>query len=282
MRDMKIARTITLGLLLLFTLACFGLPLAAMIVKSIEPVQTRQGSDAGTSAPTPRPPGSAFADAWSSPVADFPLYLHNSAVIALFATVGMVISSAIVAYGFSRLRWKYRDSLFVVVLATLMVPFPVVMAPLYLVFRSLGWIGTFLPLIVPAWFGGAFSIYLLRQFFLTIPRELDEAARIDGCSEFGVFVRIILPASLPVLGVVAVLQVVASWNDFLGPLLFLNHQDTYPVSLGLHMYQSQHGGAEWNVTMAATLIAVAPVVLLFVIARRAFMGGTTTTQGLNE
>jgi multiple sugar transport system permease protein len=279
MRDMKLARTITLGLLLLFTLACFGLPLAAMIVKSLEPVQAR--SD--TSAPVSRAPGSAFADAWSSPVADFPLYLHNSAVIALFATVGMVISSAIVAYGFSRLRWKHRDSLFVVVLATLMVPFPVVMAPLYLVFRSLGWIGTFLPLIVPAWFGGAFSIYLLRQFFLTIPRELDEAARIDGCSEFGVFVRIILPASLPVLGVVAVLQVVASWNDFLGPLLFLNHQDTYPVSLGLHMYQSQHGGAEWNVTMAATLIAIAPVLLLFVIARRAFMSGTATnTQGLNE
>ncbi len=279
MRNMKLARTITLGLLLLFTLACFGLPLAAMIVKSLEPVQAR--SD--TSAPVSRAPGSAFADAWSSPVADFPLYLHNSAVIALFATVGMVISSAIVAYGFSRLRWKYRDSLFVVVLATLMVPFPVVMAPLYLVFRSLGWIGTFLPLIVPAWFGGAFSIYLLRQFFLTIPRELDEAARIDGCSEFGVFVRIILPASLPVLGVVAVLQVVASWNDFLGPLLFLNHQDTYPVSLGLHMYQSQHGGAEWNVTMAATLIAVAPVLVLFIIARRAFMGGAATnTQGLNE
>ena len=277
---MKHARTITLGLLLLFTLACFGLPLAAMIVKSLEPVQARAAEGA---APINRPPGSAFADAWSSPVADFPLYLHNSAVIALFATVGMVISSAIVAYGFSRLRWKYRDSLFVVVLATLMVPFPVVMAPLYLVFRSLGWIGTFLPLIVPAWFGGAFSIYLLRQFFLTIPRELDEAARIDGCSEFGVFVRIILPASLPVLGVVAVLQVVASWNDFLGPLLFLNHQDTYPVSLGLHMYQSQHGGAEWNVTMAATLIAIAPVLVLFIIARRAFMGGAATnTQGLNE
>ena len=277
---MKSARTIVLGLLLLFTLACFGLPLAAMIVKSFEAVPSRSTEGAP---PINRPPGSAFADAWSSPVADFPLYLHNSAVIALFATVGMVISSAIVAYGFSRLRWKYRDSLFVVVLATLMVPFPVVMAPLYLVFRSLGWIGTFLPLIVPAWFGGAFSIYLLRQFFLTIPRELDEAARIDGCSEFGVFVRIILPASLPVLGVVAVLQVVASWNDFLGPLLFLNHQDTYPVSLGLHMYQSQHGGAEWNVTMAATLIAIAPVLVLFIIARRAFMGGAATnTQGLNE
>lgn len=280
MRDTKLVRTITSGLLLLFTIACFGLPLAAMIVKSLEPVPSRSVEGA---APINRPPGSAFADAWSSPVADFPLYLHNSAVIALFATVGMVISSAIVAYGFSRLRWKYRDSLFVVVLATLMVPFPVVMAPLYLVFRSLGWIGTFLPLIVPAWFGGAFSIYLLRQFFLTIPRELDEAARIDGCSEFGVFVRIILPASFPVLGVVAVLQVVASWNDFLGPLLFLNHQDTYPVSLGLHMYQSQHGGAEWNVTMAATLIAIAPVLILFIIARRAFMGGAATnTQGLNE
>lgn len=274
---MKHFRTLTLGVLLLAALVGFGLPLAAMIVKGLEPVASKPGeTDA-------RGPGSAFVEAWSSPVADFPLYLHNSVVIAVFSTIGMVLSSAVVAFGFARLRWKYRDACFVVVLATLMVPFPVIMAPLYLVFRSLGWIGTYLPLIVPAWFGGAFSIYLLRQFFLTIPRELDEAARIDGCSEFGVFWRVILPSSLPVLGVVAVLQVVASWNDFLGPLLFLNHQDTYPVSLGLHMYQSQHGGAEWNVTMAATLIAVAPVLVLFIIARRAFMGGAaTTTQGLNE
>jgi multiple sugar transport system permease protein len=274
---MKHLRTLAIAALLLVALAGFGLPLAAMIVKSLEPVASKPGE------PGFRAAGSAFAEAWSSPVADFPLYLHNSVVIAVFSTIGMVLASAVVAFGFARLRWKYRDACFVVVLATLMVPFPVIMAPLYLVFRSFGWIGTFLPLIVPAWFGGAFSIYLLRQFFLTIPRELDEAARIDGCSEFGVFWRVILPSSLPVLGVVAVLQVVASWNDFLGPLLFLNHQDTYPVSLGLHMYQSQHGGAEWNVTMAATLIAVAPVLVLFVIARRAFMGGATaSTQGLNE
>jgi multiple sugar transport system permease protein len=215
-------------------------------------------------------------------VADFPLYLHNSALIALLSALGMTLSSAVVAYGFSRLEWGWRDRLFTVVLATLMVPFPVIMAPLYLVFRSLGWIGTFLPLIVPAWFGGAFSIYLLRQFFLTIPRELDEAARLDGCSEFGVFVRVILPTAAPALGVVALLQVVASWNDFLGPLLFLNHQDHYPVSLGLHMYQSQHGGAEWNVTMAATMIAVAPVIVLFVLARRALMAGVSAQGSLTE
>lgn len=280
------ARTTIVAALLLLCILGFAMPLGAMVLKSLEPMPPSTPPQSSALSPQHSPPaplpGSAYAEAWTSPVADFPLYLHNSVVIALFSTVGMVISSAIVAYGFSRLQWKWRDRLFVVVLATLMVPFPVIMAPLYLVFRSLGWIGTFAPLIVPAWFGGAFSIYLLRQFFLTIPRELDEAARLDGCSEAGVFLRIILPTAAPALGVVALLQLVASWNDFLGPLLFLNHQDHYPVSLGLHMYQSQHGGAEWNVTMAATVIAIAPVVLVFVLARRALMTGVSAQGSLTE
>lgn len=272
-----VIRTLSLTLLLALTLLGFAMPFVAMLTKSVEPVARPNSPQTPVGAT-----GGAFIEAWTSPAADFPLALHNSMFIAALSTLGMVFSSAVVAYGFSRLQWKWRDRLFTVVLATLMVPFPVIMAPLYLVFRSLGWIGTFLPLIVPAWFGGAFSIYILRQFFLTIPRELDEAARLDGCSEVGVFLRVILPTAMPALAVAAVLQLVASWNDFLGPLLFLNHQDTYPVSLSLHMFQSQHGGAEWNVTMAATLIAIAPVLLLFVIARRAMMQGTSAASGLNE
>lgn len=218
---------------------------------------------------------------WNSPVADFPRYLRNSLIVATLSVVGMTLSSAVVAYGFSRLRWRGRDAVFAVVLATLMVPFAALMAPTYLVFRAWGWIGTLLPLWLPAWFGGAFSIFLLRQFFLTIPRELDEAAVLDGCSHFGIFRRIILPLSKPALIVVALLQFVGSWNDFLGPLIFLNHQETFTLQLGLQMYQSQHGGTPWNLVMAAAVLVVLPVVLLFLFAQRAFVEGVAT-QGDKE
>lgn len=216
-----------------------------------------------------------YREVWRSPVADFPLYLHNSTLIAVLSVVGMAFSSAIVAYGFSRVRWPGRDGVFLIVLATLMIPQAVLMAPLYVLFKQLGWIGTFKPLWVPAWFGGAFSIFLLRQFFLTIPKELDEAARIDGCSHWGTFTRIILPLSRPALAVVVLMQFIASWNDFLGPLLFLNHQDQYTLSLGLHMYQSQHGGTPWNLVMAASFLVVAPVLVVYIFARRYFIEGAS-------
>ncbi len=274
-------RTLLLIPLLLLTLAAFAMPLVSMLIAA-----SRKAQDVGK--PLDASPlqlskqlARNAADVWTSPAADFPLFLHNSLLIAFLSVVGMVISSSIVAYGFSRLHWRGRDSLFVLVLATLMIPFPILMAPLYLVFKDLGWIGTFLPLWVPAWFGGAFSIFLLRQFFLSIPRELDDAARIDGCSEIGVFTRIILPIAAPAIAVVALLQFVASWNDFLAPLLFLNHEDTYTLALGLHMFQSQHGGTPWNLVMAATLLIILPVLLVFILAQRAIIG-SVATQGLNE
>jgi len=148
-------------------------------------------------------------------------------------------------------------------------------------FRHLGWVGTFLPLWVPCCFGGAFSIFLLRQFFLTIPRELDEAARIDGCSHWGVFWRVILPNARPALVVVALMQFIATWNDFLGPLLFLNKQEKYTLSLGLQMYQSQHGGTPWNLVMAASVLVVLPVLALYVLGRRMFVEGVAAT-GIKE
>ncbi|MBC7771920.1 MAG: carbohydrate ABC transporter permease [Pyrinomonadaceae bacterium] len=185
-----------------------------------------------------------YADVWNSPVADFPIYTRNSTLIALLGVIGMVLSSTVVAYGFSRLRWRGRDAVFVLVLATLMIPQAVLVAPQYILFKKLGLIGTFAPLWLPAWFGGAFGIFLLRQFFMGIPRELDEAARIDGCSHWGVFWRIILPLSKPAIIVVALFYFVGSWNDFLGPLVFLNHQSQYTLQLGLQMFQSQHGGCD--------------------------------------
>lgn len=214
-----------------------------------------------------------FVGVWNSPLADFPTYLRNSLIVVVLSVTGMVASSAIVAFGFSRLTWPGRDALFVLVLATMMVPFAALMAPSYLLFKQLGWIGTLAPLWAPAWCGGAFSIFLLRQFFLGVPREIDEAAMIDGCSPAGVFARMILPLSRPALALVALLQFVASWNDFLGPLVFLNHEETYTLPLGLQMFQQQHGGAPWNLVMMATLLIIAPVAMVFLLAQRAFLQG---------
>ncbi len=222
-----------------------------------------------------------YSKVWNSPIADFPLYLKNTAWIAVLSVAGMVASSALVAYGFSRLRWPGRDEVFLVVLATLMIPQPVLVAPQYVLFKHLGWIGTFAPLWAPAWFGGAFSIFLLRQFFLTIPRELDEAARLDGCSHWGVFWRVILPLSAPALVLVALFQFVGSWNDFLGPLVFLNHQRQYTLSLGLRMYQAQHDSTPWNLVMGASVLVVLPVLALYLLAGRFLVEGVAT-QGIKE
>jgi multiple sugar transport system permease protein len=222
-----------------------------------------------------------YGEVWSGATADFPLYLKNTAVIGVLSVAGMVASSTVVAYGFSRLRWRGRDSVFLMVLATLMIPPVVLMAPLYVLFKQMGWIGTFRPLWVPCWFGGAFSIFLLRQFFLTIPRELDEAARIDGCSHWGVFWRVILPNAKPALAVVALMQFIASWNDFLGPLVFLNHERQYTLSLGLQNYQAQHGGTPWNLVMAFSVLVVLPVLVMYLLARRLFVEGVAAT-GIKE
>lgn len=216
-----------------------------------------------------------------SPTHDFPLYIQNTLKIALLNVTGMVLSSAIVAYGLSRIPWRGRTVAFIVVLATMMMPFTVIMAPQYLLFRQLGWIGSFKPLWVPAWFGGAFSIFLLRQFFMGIPRDLDEAARIDGCGHWRTFWLIIMPLSKPALAVVALFQFMAVWNDFAGPLVFLNHERSYTVALGLQMYQNQHGGVPWNLVMTASLITTLPVLVVFLLAQRSIVDGVAT-QGLKD
>lgn len=207
----------------------------------------------------------------------FLTYLVNTLVLAVLGVVGTVLSSALVAYGLSRIRWKGREALFTLTLSTMMIPFPVLMIPLYAVFRELGWIGTLLPLWVPAFFGGAFNIFLLRQFFLTIPAELSDAARIDGCSEFGIFWRVILPLARPALAVVALFHFLFVWNDFLGPLIFLTEPKTFTMALGLQQYQSQQGGSEWQLLMAATVLLVLPIVTLFFFAQRSFIQGIATT-----
>ena len=169
----------------------------------------------------------------------------------------------------------FRSAVFATVLVTMMIPFPVVMVPLYVEFRELGWIGTLKPLWVPAWFGGAFNIFLLRQFFMGLPRELDEAARLDGMGHWGIFWRVIVPLSKPALAVVALLHFVYVWNDFLGPLVFITSRDQFTLALGLQMYQSKAGLTPWNLLMAASTLVVLPVLVVFLLTQRTFVRGVS-------
>jgi multiple sugar transport system permease protein len=204
-------------------------------------------------------------------------YVQNSVLIAIFSIIGTLISCAPAAYGFGRLKWPGRDLLFYVVLATLCLPFQVTMIPLYLFFTTLlGWGNTFLPLVVPTFFGNAFDIFLLRQFFRTIPEELADAARVDGASEFRIFWNIMLPLSVPVLATITVFTFLWAWNDFQGPLIYLTDPRRYTMALGLQDYQRQHGVA-WNQLMAASTMFTIPIVVLFFFAQRTFIQGVKLT-----
>ncbi len=207
----------------------------------------------------------------------FILYLRNTLVVALLSVIGMVLASAICAYGFSKIEWRGRGVVFAVMLATMMIPFPAVMIPTYFIFKYFGWIGSLKPLWVPACFGGAFNIFLLRQFFLQIPTDLSEAARIDGLGHWGIFWRIILPLSRPALAVVALFHAMYVWNDYIGPLIYLNHQDLFTLALGLQFFQAQHGGTPWNLLMAACTLVTAPLLILFLMTQRTFIEGIATT-----
>ena len=206
----------------------------------------------------------------------FPLYLRNTLVITVPSVLTNLISSALVAYGFARVQWPGRDAVFNLVLATLLIPSWTTLIPVYVIFAKIHWVGTFLPLIVPNLFGGAFYIFLLRQFFLRQPLELVDAARIDGCSHLGVFGRIVLPLSKPALAVVALFSFMDNWKDFFGPLIYLNDEALYTLSIGLYSFQSQHL-TQWTVLMAASLMIAAPMIVLFFLTQRTFVEGITFT-----
>ncbi len=263
-------------------------PLVWMVTTSMKPGdQTMQTSlSLKTLLPqpvekTPEYAAENYSSVWTDDTVNFPLYLRNTLIVAVLGTAGMTLSSAVVAYGFARVQWRGRGIAFGVLLATMMIPFPVLMTTLYIIFAKIGWVGTFRPLWVPAWFGGAFSIFLLRQFFRGLPKDLDEAARIDGCSHWGIFWRVMLPLSKPALGVVAVLHFTYTWSDFIGPLIFLTHRDQFTLALGLQMFQSQAGNTPWNELMAASVMVIAPVLVLFFLAQRAFVQGVAM-EGLKE
>jgi multiple sugar transport system permease protein len=216
---------------------------------------------------------------------DFPGYLWNTLSVAALSVIGASLSCSLAAYGFSKVRFMGRGALFTIMLATMMIPFPVRMVPLFSIFRWMGdhtpiqMLGTLRPLWLPAFFGSAFNIFLLRQFYMTIPDELSEAARLDGCSELGIWWRIILPLSKPAIAVVALFTFMWAWNDFLAPLVFLQHPSQYTLALGLQVFQSTHGGTEWHLLMAASLLVCLPVLVLFFLAQRTFIQGIATTGG---
>lgn len=224
-----------------------------------------------------------YADVITNRKANFLLWTRNTLVIAALAVTGTTLSSALAAYGFARIRFRGRGVAFAIMLGTMMIPFPVTMVSLFAMFRWLGdatgtqWLGTFKPLWVPAWFGSAFSIFLLRQFFLTIPPELSDAARIDGCSEFGILWRIVLPLARPALTVVALFAFMGVWNDFLGPLVYLQRPEQFTLALGLQNFQSQLGGTPWHQLMAASVLVILPVLILYFLAQRTFIEGISTT-----
>ncbi|MBO7743710.1 carbohydrate ABC transporter permease [Paenibacillus sp. MWE-103] len=206
----------------------------------------------------------------------FGKYVTNTLTICIWAMVGTCASSALVAYGFARIQWPGRNALFIIMLSTMMLPSQVTMIPIFVIFKKIGWVGTFKPLIIPAFFGGAFFIFLLRQFFLTIPHELSEAAKIDGCSEFRTFWQIILPLAKPALATVALFTFINNWNDFMGPLIYLSDETKFTVSLGLQQFIGQYG-TRWGMLMAASTVATLPIIVLFFFAQRTFIQGISTT-----
>lgn len=216
-----------------------------------------------------------YAEVWR--LIPFGLYVRNTAFITASCIVGAVASSSIVAFGFARIRFPGRDLLFLILLATIMIPSQVTLIPTYVMFRVVGWLDSYYPLIVPAFFGGgAFNVFLLRQFFMNLPLELDDAARIDGCGTFGIFRRILLPQSRPALGVIAIFLFMGHWNDFFGPLIYLNSSSKYTLALGLNMFRGTQYTA-WHLLMAASTMTAIPCIVLYFVAQRYFIQGIVFT-----
>lgn len=267
-----IAKRLLLTLLAFVMAATFFLPLLWLLSSSLK---TEQQIFAFPPVWIPNPVmWSNYVEALTS--ARFDLFFRNTLVIAVTTSVGVTLSSALVAYGFSRIQWPGRDALFFVVLTTMMIPYQVTMVPLYIVFSKIKWVGTYLPLIVPYFTGSAFSIFMLRQFFRTIPQELTDAAKIDGCSELGIMWRIIFPLSRPAIAMVILFRVLGAWGEFLEPLIYINRVKQYTLSLALMLFRGMYF-TEWELLMAASATIAIPVVIVFFLTQRTFIEGITFT-----
>ena len=215
-----------------------------------------------------------YPEGWT--MMPFTVFLRNTCIITFHNVIADVASAALVAYGFGRLRAPLRDWIFLLVLATMMVPYEITMIPVFIMWSKLGLTNTFVPLMLGTWFANPFFIFLLRQFFMGIPYDLDDAARIDGCSNWGIFGRIILPLSKPALAAVGIFSFVGNWNDFLGPLIYLNRMDLYTLAIGLNMMRSRFG-VVLHLLMAVSTLSVLPIIILYFSAQKYFIQGVTLT-----
>jgi len=215
-----------------------------------------------------------YIDAWKS--APFGTYYLNTVIITILTLLGTVMSSILSAYGFARLRFKGRDFLFLLILSAMMLPNQVTVIPQFIMFKFLGWLNTFFPLTIPAFFGPPYYIFLLRQYMLTLPPELDDAAFIDGCSRFQVLTLILLPLLKPAIFTMTILTFLASWNDFFGPLIYLSEMKKYTITLGLTLFRGEFI-TYWNWLMAASIVAILPCLLIFMLFQRYFIQGIALT-----
>ncbi|RCX23652.1 carbohydrate ABC transporter membrane protein 2 (CUT1 family) [Fontibacillus phaseoli] len=207
----------------------------------------------------------------------FGQYFVNTAIIVVFSVLGVIITSSISAYSFARMKWRGRNMVFGLLLSSMMLPYAVTLIPTFIGWSQIGLTNSFIPLIAPAWFGGgAFNIFLLRQFYLSIPRDLDEAAYVDGAGHWRIFRSIILPLTKPALIVVGLFSFLAAWNDFLGPLVYLNDETKYTLALGLQQFKGMYS-AEWHLMMAAATVVLLPAIIVFFIGQRYFIEGITLT-----
>jgi multiple sugar transport system permease protein len=277
MNNARTARRIGAGagkhIVLIALSVMFGLPLLWMLLTSFKTAA------AAVAQPVTWWPHPFMWSNYSQLFASLPYarFILNTLQYCAVTIVGVVISSSIVAYGFSRLRWPGRDIVFYVMLMTMILPFICTLIPLFVLYKRFGWIGTYLPLEVPTFFGSSvFSTFLLRQFFTTIPESLSDAARIDGASEFYIYRRIIMPLAKPALAAVMLFQFIFCWNDYLGPVIYISNQNDFPLSIGLALILGDYS-TNWAWVMAGAAAATAPIVILFFLAQRTFIQGITLT-----
>src|SRR5262245_10480680 len=282
-RSQIVRATLVYGILLLIS-AVFLLPFIWMILSALK---TR--SEVLLFPPTiiPREFHFAnFAEAWSFPGMQFGRWTLNTLIISAAVLVGVLLTSSLCSYGFARIRFPGRDFWFIATIASIMLPPQVTLIPLYILFLKIGWLNSFKPLIIPAWFGGgALNIFLLRQFFLQIPAELEDAAYIDGANRLQIWWRIFLPLSLPALLTVAIFTFQSTWNDFYGPLIFLTGRENYTLSIGINLFYGSMAagatGSEIQYMMAIALLMTLPMIVVFFVAQRYFIGGIVLT-GVNR
>jgi multiple sugar transport system permease protein len=277
---MSWSKKITVVLLLLLGSVIMVFPFYWMFVTSLaSPAEASAAASARTFSWVPRDPEfsnypTALRKMGSAEWVGFFDAFANTVVITALSVVGQVLSCSLVGYAFARMRFRGRDTTFVVMIATMMLPVQVTMIPMFILFRAFGWVDTILPLVVPLFFGQPFYIFLFRQFFAQVPEALVEAARIDGCGQLQIWWRIMLPLCKPVIAITAVFTFIFAWNDFLGPLIYLHSEESLTLAVALNQFQNQYGDfSDMNLLMAASIVTMLPCIVLFFVAQKQFVGG---------